>query len=276
MIERILFTALCAGSLLALCSEASAQMVTVGTPFQSVGDSFFEGTNLGWSLNGPNFFATFNGGGAAPPFGGYNPNAGIQGGFGFNGGPFSGGLNFNAAQGASRTFTSVTPMVTTLNGQPGYFTQSVQRPFVTGVVPIVGNGVVAYAPIVSGIATPPQLSPLAPQLPWQASLAERGLKLKGRAYRPDDDDAVAAVEGEGQGGGRQNLIDPLPPTRAERARQQAAAEAAQELAARSYLEKGIRAEGEGKTKVARLYFEMAARRATGALKDEIEGRLRRR
>lgn len=279
--RRSVTAALVVTLLLVFADSGSAQMTTISTPFQSVGDRFFESTNVGWSLTGPNFFATFNGpaNAAAPPFGGYNPAAGIQSGFSFNGGPFSGGLTFGAAQGASRTFTSVTPTVTSLNGTTGIFQDSVQRPFVTGVVPIVGNGVVAYAPIVTPIVTPPQLSPLAPQLPWQANLAERGLRLKHKAKSVDDldrgHDLAVANEGAGQGGGgRKDLIDPVPPTRAERERQKRQEEAAQELAARSYFEKATRAESEGKASVAKLYYEMAARRATGALKDEIDQKRR--
>lgn len=257
-------------------TDASAQMVSIGTPRQSVSDSFYERFGLGWSLNGPGFNARFGGGTpGAPQFGGFTPNAGIQGGMSIGGGGFNGNLNFGAAQGVRRNFTSITPSVTTMNGYPGSITNSTQRPFVTGVVPIVGYGVVAYEPIVTGISPPPVLSPVATNLPWQSKLAEQGLKPRKSAQRDEDeeeraDDRPAAGAADD---GRDGLIDPLPPTRAEREQQKANEEAARNNAARAYYDKGVAAAQNGKPGVARLYFEMAANRATGTLKDEIEQRL---
>lgn len=268
--------------------SASAQMTTIGTSQQNVRNSFFEGINSGWSVRGPNFFANFGGGGnaAAPQFGGYNPNAGIQSGFTFGGGPFSGGFNFSAAQGNSSSFTSETPLLTTMNGQYGSLFIGRERPFVTSLVPIVGPGVVAYAPVVSGVPTFPQLSPLAPQLPWQAQLAAQGgLRRPGMGVLKLDQDGPAprapavrqaGADGVEQGveGGRAGLIDALPPTRAERDRQKVAAEAAKLASAKSYFDKGVDAEQSGKPAVAKLYFEMAARRADGELKAEAEQRVK--
>lgn len=258
--------------------SASAQMTHVGTPLQSAGSSFYEGINLGWSVRNPHFSATFNGGGNAPPFGGFNPNAGLQGGFAFGGGGTSGGLTFGAAQGASRSFSSFVPSVTSMNGQPGFFSDSVQRPFVTGLVPVVGPGVVAYAPVVSGLSPAPQLAPLDAQLPWQAALGAQGLKPLNRgpdAKGPSGKGAAANAGAENRDdGGRGALIDPLPLTRAEREQQKSAEEAKKLASARGYFDKGVEAEQNGKLAVAKLYFEMAARRASGPLKDEIEQRLR--
>jgi hypothetical protein len=257
--------------------RASAQNVTVATPFHGAGDSFYERFGTSWSMRGPNFFASFGGGNAAPPFGGYTPNAGLQGGFSFGGGPFSGGLNFSAAQGASRSITSTTPMLTTLNGYPGFFTDSVQRPFVTGFVPIVGPGAVGYAPLVSGVPVQPQLSPLASTLPWQEKLAGQALQLPSRAKAVDEEEPLpVSPAGSGANSDRNGRIDPLPPTRAERERQKATEDAARNNAARTYYEKGLAASENGKPGVAKIYFEMAAKRATGPLKETIEERMSQR
>ena len=117
---------------------AEAQMVQSSTPFQSFGSSFYEQSGVRWSLRGPNFFAN-SGGGVVPPFGNPNPNAGLRTGFGFGGGGVSGSLGFNFAQGSSRTMTSTTPSITTMDGYPGTITSQTIRPFVTGVTPVIGG-----------------------------------------------------------------------------------------------------------------------------------------
>lgn len=149
---------------LTMCSESPAQMINVGTPFNSVSDSYFErnGVNFGFSLPGgrgngsrvvglnplgmitPNINFTQNGfGSAVPPFGGYDPGASARTGFGVinsNGGGFSLGLELG--KGSSRSITSTVPSVTVPNGFGGSIQSGSLRPFVTGVVPVVsaGNG----------------------------------------------------------------------------------------------------------------------------------------
>lgn len=256
---------------------AHAQMTTIGTPLQGTRSSFFEGINSGWSVRGPNFSASFGGGGntAAPQFGGFNPNAGIQSGFTFGGGPFSGGFNFGAAQGASQSFTSETPLLTTMNGQAGSLFIGRERPFVTSLVPIVGPGVVAYAPVVSGVPQYPQLSPLSPQLPWKERLAAQGgLRPVTRSDREEAGLRMVKQDAKPADAAPAALIDDLPPTRAEREQKKSAEEAAKLASAQSYFDKGVDAEQSGKLSVAKLYFEMVARRADGPLKTEAEQRVK--
>ena len=82
---------------------AYAQQTSVRTPVMNSSDSFFEQFGITWSMRGNGWF--FNGPGLAPPpFGGFDPNAGLQGGFGFGGGGMSGRLNFYAGQGSSSGF----------------------------------------------------------------------------------------------------------------------------------------------------------------------------
>ena len=64
------------------------------------------------------------------------------------------------------------------------------------------------------------------------------------------------------------LVDAAPPTRAEREAQQSAEDAEKRLAIRNYLKKGQEAEAKGKHAVAKQYYQMAARRAEGELKQE--------
>ena len=142
----------------------AAQQIGIATPFTTTSDSFYErmGVDFGFSLPGgrgpgsrivglmpngqftPNGNLIFRQGGSAsavPPFGGYDPGANAR--FGFNylnrgGGGFS--LGFDFGKGSNRSMTTTTPSMVVQNGQGGTFTDGVYRPFVTGVIPVVGNG----------------------------------------------------------------------------------------------------------------------------------------
>lgn len=139
-VTRSIALSLAALSLGLATSHATAQtMIQTTVPLQSNSDSFFESSNIGWSVRGPRFFASFNSP-AASPFGGFNPNAGLSSGFAFRGGKFNGNLNFNFSQGFQRTSTTVAPTVMSLNGYPSNFFAGTVRPFVLGYVPTVGGG----------------------------------------------------------------------------------------------------------------------------------------
>ena len=157
-----------AGLLQTHSRETVAQQVTIGTPMTNVGSSFHENIGVGWGFNlptsnpavggrgvvglgpnGPQQGIGFGfGGPAAVPFGLGNSNPANLG-FQINGGN-GGRLGFNifADQGASTTLTSQTPMLTVMNGQQGFFASTVQRPFVTSLIPVVSDGSVGYAPTV--------------------------------------------------------------------------------------------------------------------------------
>ena len=137
--KRILFTLL----LVVVSSVASAQMVTTGTPFNRVSDSFHENIGTSWSLQGKNWSVNFGGNNALPgqaPFG--NPGGaggGIQGGVGFGGNGFTGNIWGRMEQGSSRSLVSQTPSVTTFNGVPGMVSDTQQTPFVISNTPVVGS-----------------------------------------------------------------------------------------------------------------------------------------
>lgn len=136
---------------------ATAQtMVTTSTPLQSNSESFFESSGIGWSVRRPGFFATFNNGGPIPPpFGGFNPNAGIQSGFQIRNGPWTGNFNFNFAQGTQRFSSTTAPVLTSIQGQPASFFSGTRRPFVLGLTPIVPGGGFGQFSIPSGAAYHP-------------------------------------------------------------------------------------------------------------------------
>lgn len=134
-------------SLLCLGSSVHAQDILVSTPLNRLSDSYYEamGVHWGFQFGGPSsqvfgFFNQGSAGSAIPPFGGYDPNASAR--FGFNsvnsnGSGFSLGLEMG--KGSSRTMTSASPSVVVPNGGTGSIFDGSFRPFVTGVIPVVGN-----------------------------------------------------------------------------------------------------------------------------------------
>lgn len=125
---------------LSFTSKATAQQVNIGTPFGSVSDSFFERNGVGFSARGNGWFFDNNtGAGAIPQFGGYTPNAGLSTGFAIGGGDFNAQFGLSMASGSSRTFTSNSPSVTIGNGGFGMIQETRWTPFITEIIPVVGN-----------------------------------------------------------------------------------------------------------------------------------------
>ncbi len=204
-------------------------------------------------------------GGVSAPFGGggFANTAGLGGGFGIHTGHFGANLGFNFSQGYSRSMTSSSPFVTGFNGSPAFFQNSVQRPFVTNLIPTVGNGAM--------------FSNLGPVDTIPNRVMQGELSMPDRKVVPAEVSRRAAEE-KVQVARRANprpLVDAAPPTRAEREAQQTERQAEQQLAIRNYLQKGQAAEAEGKRSVAKLYYQMAARRAAGKLKQEALASLNR-
>ena len=121
-----------------------AQQVQLTSPFQTINDSFYEnfgfgGINLGRSGPGGGwYFRTGPANSTPPPFGGYDPAADARFGMQF-GGPFGLGFNMLAGQGSNRTHTMTAPTIVIPNGGSGYLFSGSMVPFVTGVIPVVGN-----------------------------------------------------------------------------------------------------------------------------------------
>jgi hypothetical protein len=128
---------------IALVPPAVGQQVTVAAPATSFRNNYYEnfGVNFGFRHDSPNSVMFFrNGGGSTfPAFGGFDPAS--QNTFGLRGrrGNSSWGLGLTASQGSSRNAVTTTPMLTIPNGGFGFINSSVQRPFVTGFVPVVND-----------------------------------------------------------------------------------------------------------------------------------------
>lgn len=179
--------AACSAVVCCLAATAWGQnppQVTITTPMHSVGHSFFERIGTQWSLQGPGFFVRFGGGPAVPPFGRFQPGAGLQGGVGFQGGPWRGQLHFFAGQGARTSFTTVAPSMTVTQGMPGTMFAGTWSPFVMGVVPVVGRpwpGVPYRTPLQMAVE---QLSSSRGASVSGAVLPPRGARAAGAAAPP--------------------------------------------------------------------------------------------
>lgn len=235
--------------------SASGQMVTTGFPLVGVRDGFSEGIRSNWSLTGPGIYNWFNNnsGSGIPQFGGFQPGAGLSGGFAFNRGAYGANFGFNFSQGYSRSMTSTTPVVNGFGGSPLIFQNSLQRPFVTSLIPNVGNGA-AFRNLGAANTIRGRL------LRGEFSMRDGKVVPTGGAKRAETPAKPKRVPN------RRPLVDAAPPTRAERQAQAEAQETEQLLAIRKYLQKGKDAEAKGKPNVAKLYYKMAARRADGDLK----------
>lgn len=250
----------------ALASQAAAQQVNLDAPFNSVGHSFYEQVGVRWGLGGRNWFFNFGGpgpGGVAPAFGGFDPNAGANFGAGFRGNGFNGFFNVTAGQGSSTTFGSASPSVTVMNGQQGFFSDTQQRPFVTGLVPVVG----------SPIVVPPVLPPYAPP---QSVLQER----IGRLQAGEGSGASAAAPSAASSSPAASEISSatrgdlsVAEIKAQKAAEKAARDAALAEAIGALLERAQGRIEAGQPGVAKVYLQQAARKASGEQRAEILRRI---
>lgn len=161
-------------------SDSIAQtQVTVAAPATTVTSDFSEQYRVGFGLNHPNFNLRFGRGPGFPPLGGgFAPaNDGFFIGIPLFGGRLNGALSISAAQSASRSITTTVPMITTLDGAPGFFFSGTVQPFITGLMPVVGNGP-HYAP-------PPPMSPV------RSMLLRGDIKLE-----PDETGRTRLVRGD--------------------------------------------------------------------------------
>jgi len=313
---RSLYVGLPLGALacwLFLAAGVPAQQVTVSTPYHAISEGFFENMGTSWGLGGRNWSFSFGGSPtqAAPQFGGFDPSAGANFGFGRRTGGINGWFNANWSQGSRRSFVSQTPSITLTNGYPGYVGNASLSPFVVSYVPVVGTfprvgppGLVPPAmmpsPGASGVGRDAVLNALQSV---QADAAERermqnaseaeaeaarmnrpaqpnvpphgvnDLNLIGpgtplaQAAEPTDDPTRKLAAARSSSAGR-----PAPSV-AEARRLHAAEQAAKDEEALKYIELARNAEANGKPNVAKVYYQNAARGATGELREQILGRI---
>jgi len=297
----------------------AAQQATVQTPLHTVGDSFYERIGLQWGLNFPGGFARFGGPSVGvPPFGRFDPNAGLNFGLGFRGGNVNGFLNGAFAQGFQRSFVTQAPVLTLTNGVPGYVGDASISPFVVGSIPVVGGAPVFSNPRLptysSGVGSDavrqalqsvrsgqpsgpvgqvanlphqerqvgnlphqqPQVGNLPHQEPQVGNLPHQEPQVGNLPHQeptaapakvPEDSSAerLAAAQASSAGQAAMSVAEA-------RRLHAAELEAAQQEAQR-YWQKGLAAEKEGSLASARIYYRLAAKRATGEFQKRILDRL---
>ncbi len=267
---------------------AAQQQVTVSSPHTAVSDSFFEHTGTSWGAQGKNWFFQFgpqgNPHGAAPQFGGYDPSAGANVGFGFNGGGVGGGFLGNFSQGSRRSFTSVTPSVTMQNGGTGMIMDTSVSPFVMGYVPIVG-GFPIVAPPLQPMIPPAAYIPPGPasghpgvlqalqNVPDGPLLSEPRVVAAHVPQRANDDLILVGPGPASSGHGRLDASRGSTAGRpamgvAEARRIRAAETAQQDTKAQQLLERGRLAQADGKLSLARTYYRMAVNSASPGLRQQ--------
>lgn len=274
------FGIVAAAALLTAGGFACAQQVTISLPYQNFSHGYFEYFGASWSYGGPGFFLRF--GGLPPPaFGGFDPAAGLTGGWTFGSGGRHGRLNFVAATGGSTVYTSTTPFLTVTEGVPGSLFIGRTVPFVTGVIPVTPFGtplVVNPEPVPLGAAGDIRGRLLRGEmhlrngrihrgpdplrfLPPEAALALEAPRPEVAADGPQLKPLPAAAPGEAfepEAGvaDPSGLHTPSPTSEAER-----------------LLQKGAQLEAEGKPGAARLLYQTALRTASGDVRERIEARL---
>lgn len=250
---------------------------------------------------------------SAPAFGGFDPSAGLSFGGAFRRNGVNGFFNGNFSQGHRSSFTSQTPIVTLQNGMPGWVSDSSLSPFVMGFVPIVGGWPTVAAPrrmppaayvtpggntghaavldrlnrarrgqgappddvpVAQRPARPAPLPAVAPAMPKVARPQEAsndGDELVLVAPRDSANASPSRASGSLSAGSSTASRGAISVAQARRLR--AAELAAVQEEAEAFFERGRGAEAAGKANVARLYYERAARRATGPLREQILAKL---
>jgi hypothetical protein len=257
----------------ALSGLAAAQMTNVAVPFHTASNSFFEQFGVNFGFQSHNFFFQQNSFGlAAPPFGGFTPNAAATTGFST---PLLGGrayFNISAGQGSQTSLVSQTPGATLTSGVQGGFFATTQTPFVTSVIPTAGD-----SPLAERLHRLQQEGAHSPR-----SMASGGNGASGggnagsdsappaNQARPGFETKLAAAQTSSAGRPTLSVAE----LRQLRAQQSAAEDQARQQETQALVSRGAEAEQAGKWSVARLYFEQAARRADALERDELLSRVR--
>ncbi len=297
-----------------LLTSVEAQQATVATPFNAVGDSFFENIGTSWGFNYRGIHAQFGGGPnqAAPAFGGFDPSAGLSGGVGVAGRNFNGSLNFNASQGSRQSLVSQTPSVTLSNGQPGFVSDTSQSPFVIGHMPVVGGYPTQFGygyPLMAGpqyVARQlnmamPMNTTASPRLQaYRQQMAQRQptMAAAGQPVAPAAQQAIAPNNVPGEMGdddldfggsaaeaspstssgqlaiAQRSSAGRAVPSVAEARQMYQREQAADDGEALALFERAQTAEETGKTGVAKIYYRMVLGRADGPLREQARARLK--
>jgi hypothetical protein len=172
-----------------------AQQVYVSAPSINMSDSFYEWFGIDWGYqsrgrHGSFFFNRGSSLGTRPRFGGFDPASAARLGFSSQGSNHGFFFNLTAAQGSHRSITSTTPSVNLTHGAIGSVRDVQMRPFVTGLIPVVGSRGYRVSP-------PVLISPLKERLARLRYEQTRQTKQAKQSVSPDPPDAPTAGEAAG-------------------------------------------------------------------------------
>ena len=286
--------------LLLVGSPVWAQQVTTETPLSTVGGDFYERMGVGFDFNirtgvnslpsddgGPSTTVGLGRGGqllpdiipfrqnsfgpALPGFGGAASGPSGRSGVAMRDGEGDAFFNFDFGQGSRRSSGMQAPVVTSMNGQPAQISDQFQTPFVSSVRPVVGLS--QYGP--SRLPLPrlsPQQASVVVQRYQQMKQAEsaastgttskRATPARHAVFLPKDTTAVgrfatARTSTAGQPAASLAAIQ----------QQQSQLDQQQNQAAQAMYSRAVEAESLGKLRLAKNYYRMAARDATGDMRD---------
>ena len=268
-----------------------AQHATIQTPMVTGSSGFFEQPSVQWSGHwaAPQF-QFGNPGLAQPAFGGANSAAGLSTGLAILGPNSSFNLHFNWGQGASQSLVGQTPSITMMNGQSGFFSDSSQTPFVMGFVPVVGGpSMVAGMPLLN-------FDPSAganEELPsaWGNSRVQDFIQAHSRGAtaglsssavpRVPADQTSTAGQAERRwrtrwqrlAAAQESSAGRPAPSVAEARRMRELEQTAEQKEVQALWIRARTAEEDGKPGVARIYYQMVAKRATGDMQRQAIERL---
>jgi hypothetical protein len=240
--------------------ELPAQQATVRTPFSTVSSGFFEQTGVNWSGHwGGIQFQFGNPALASPTAGNFVPGAGLSTNFAIMGKDFDVNFGFSASQGYRQSLVNQTPVVTLTNGLPGFVSDTSQSPFVIGQVPVVGNlpmagpmNPLAVTDSAATVPPPPAPGPAAGVTGSKVAAS----RLAQRLFAAQESSAGRAA-----------------PSVAEARRLHELEKAADRADLNVLMERARTAEEEGKSGVAKVYYQMVVKRASGDLKSQAEEHL---
>jgi hypothetical protein len=292
--------------------ESQAQQVTVGTPFHTLSDSFFEHNGVTWGGNwrGMNF-SFGNASLASPQFGNFNPGAGLSTNYSINTKNFQANFLLSFSQGYHQSSVTQAPSVTMMNGQTGTISDTSLTPFVISQIPVVG----AFPIMPNFSPVPPSMFSLPdPTIPRGNPRVQELLRTRlNQNADADDGAAVQVPNGPQAPPARPNAVPrPVPngnqvkvpqaapapapapavdghaarlaaaqassagraaPSVAEARRMHEQEKAAGDGDTLALLERARAAEDDGKPGVARVYYQMVIRRADGEVKQQAQERL---
>jgi len=186
-----------------------------------------------------------------------------------------GGVRLQADQSGSRSLVGQSASLTVPNGGSGQIFSGSVRPFVIGFIPVVGGGgvgIVGGLPIPYVVSEPTFISPVRQALDQIESGAAPPLVLDG-SFSSRSDETRSPVETRLPAGpissAEQGDIS-VKEIRHQLARQDRARE--KEVAA--LLAQASKAQAKGKPAVAKIYYQMAARRTQGGRNRDILARIR--